>query len=63
MTQYKVVSRFQESKHEGHVYEVGDIYPVEGKKVTKARITELSTTENKYNQIFIAETSDEDDSN
>ncbi|QDP99427.1 termination factor Rho [Lysinibacillus fusiformis] len=60
---YKVVQRFKEVKHDGHIYEMGDYYPVEGKRATKARITELSTTENKYKQIFIAETSDEDDTN
>lgn len=52
---HKVVSRFKETKHDGHVYEVGDNYPVEGKKATKARLEELSTTKNKYNQIFIEE--------
>lgn len=52
---HKVVSRFKETKHDGHVYEVGDNYPVEGKKATKARLEELSTTKNKYQQIFIEE--------
>lgn len=52
---YKVVSRFKESKHDNHIYEVGDNYPVEGKKATKARLEELSTTKNKYQQIFIEE--------
>ncbi|XRD24058.1 termination factor Rho [Lysinibacillus fusiformis] len=52
---HKVVSRFKETKHDGHVYEVGDNYPVEGKKATKARLEELSTTKNKYNQVFIEE--------
>ncbi|MFJ5768143.1 termination factor Rho [Lysinibacillus sp. NPDC093210] len=60
---YKVVQRFKEVKHDGHIYEVGEQYPVEGKRATRARITELSTAENKYKQIFITETSDEDDSN
>lgn len=63
MKKYKVVQRFKEVKHDGHIYEVGEQYPVEGKRATRARITELSTTENKYKQIFITETSDEDDSN
>lgn len=52
---HKVISRFKEMKHDGHVYEVGDNYPVEGKKATKARLEELSTTKNKYNQVFIEE--------
>ncbi|MBL3731555.1 termination factor Rho [Lysinibacillus sp. HST-98] len=55
MAQHKVVRRFKELKHDGHIYEVGDNYPVEGKKATKARLEELSTTKNKYQQIFIEE--------
>ena len=52
---YKVVSRFKETKHDSHIYEVGNNYSVEGKKATKARLEELSTTKNKYQQIFIEE--------
>ena len=52
---YKAVQRFKEEEHDGHIYEVGDPYPVKGKKATKARLEELSTTKNKYQQIFIEE--------
>lgn len=52
---YKVVRRFKELKHDGHIYEVGDQYPKEGKKATKARLEELSTTKNKYQEIYIEE--------
>ncbi|MCM3291827.1 termination factor Rho [Paenibacillus sp. MER 180] len=52
---YKTVSRFKELKHDGHVYEVGDVYPKEGTKATKARLEELSTTKNKYQEVFIKE--------
>lgn len=52
---YKVVRRFKELKHDGHIYNVGDIYPKEGHKATKARLEELSTTKNKYGQIYIEE--------
>lgn len=55
MAEYKVVKLFEEKRHDGHVYKVGDPYPVEGKKATKARLEELSTTKNKYNQVFIEE--------
>ena len=59
---YKVVQRFREVKHGGHIYEVNDYYPVEGKRATKARIAQLTTTNNKENEIFIvAETSDDND--
>ncbi|KGR89040.1 hypothetical protein [Lysinibacillus odysseyi] len=60
MPEYKVVRRFKETKHDGHVYEVGDIYPAEGKKATKARLEELSTKKNKYEQIFIEEVAPKD---
>jgi hypothetical protein len=52
---YKVVRRFKELKHDGHIYNIGDIYPKEGYKATKARLEELSTTKNKYGQIYIEE--------
>lgn len=57
---YQVVSKFKEQKHDGHVYEVGDIYPKEGSKATKARLEELSTTKNKYNKPFIEEVEKDD---
>lgn len=50
---YKVVRRFKEIEHDGHIYEVDDNYPEEGYKTSKQRIVELSTTKNKCKQIFI----------
>ena len=59
---YKVIKRFREVKHDSHIYEVNDYYPVEGKRATKARIAQLTTTDNKENEIFIvAEMSDDND--
>lgn len=52
-TIFKVVRRFKELKHDGHIYDVGDTYPKEGHKASKHRLEELSTTKNKYKQIFI----------
>ena len=52
---YKVVNKFKELKHDGHIYEVGDTYPKEGSKATKGRLEELSTTKNKYKKIYIEE--------
>lgn len=52
---YKVVREFKEMKHDGHVYEVGDSYPKEGEKASKARLEELSTTKNKYKKVYIEE--------
>lgn len=50
---YKVVSTFRDLKQDGHIYHVGDAYPKEGTKATKARFEELSTTKNAHKQIFI----------
>lgn len=55
MDKYKVVREFKETKHDGHVYEVGDPYPKEGEKATKARLEELSTSKNKYKKVYIVE--------
>ncbi|MEK3995637.1 termination factor Rho [Psychrobacillus sp. FSL K6-2365] len=55
MMAHKVIVRFKENKHDGHIYKIGDEYPVKGKKATKTRIDELSTTDNSYKQIFIEE--------
>lgn len=55
MDKYKVVREFKETKHDGHVYEVGDSYPKEDAKATKARLEELSTTKNKYKKVYIEE--------
>lgn len=57
---HKVVRRFKELKHDGHIYEVGETYPKEGSKATKTRLEELSTTKNKYEQVFIEEVKDKE---
>lgn len=53
MEKYKVVREFKEKRHDDHVYVVGDPYPKEGEKTTKARLEELSTKKNKYKEIYI----------
>lgn len=55
MAEYKVVREFKETKHDDHIYKVGDSYPKEGEKATKARLEELSTTKNKYKKVYIEE--------
>lgn len=57
---YKVVNRFKENNHDGHTYEVGDVYPKEGAEATKARLKELSSTKNKYKKVFIEEVEKKD---
>lgn len=55
--EYKVINRFKDD--DGHIYEVGDVYPKEGKKITKKRIETLSTTKNKYKKVYIEKIDDE----
>lgn len=55
MAEYKVVRQFKETKHNDHIYNVGDAYPKTGEKATKARLEELSSTKNKYKKIYLQE--------
>lgn len=52
---YRVISPFRDLKNDEHHYAVGDVYPVEGYKPTKARIKELVEGKNPLNRVFIAE--------
>lgn len=53
MSQYKVINRFKEKQHDGHIYEMGDVYPVEGKKLVKARADFLTKTHAEYGVAFL----------
>lgn len=55
---YKVIRKFRDTKKVDHVYEVGDTYPIDGYKPTKARIKELTTTANKYGKVYLEEISE-----
>ena len=52
---YRVISPFRDLKNNEHLYDVRDIYPVEGYKPTKARIKELAEGKNPLNRVFIEE--------
>jgi len=52
---FKVVSDFRDAKNNNHLYKVGDEYPVDGHKPSKARVEELAKGKNKYNRVFIEE--------
>lgn len=52
---YRVISPFRDLKNDEHPYKVGDVYPVEGYKPTKARIKELVEGKNPLNRAFIEE--------
>ena len=53
MSQYKVINRFQEKNHDGHVYEIGDTYPAEGKKLVKTRADSLMKVHKDYGIAFL----------
>mgnify|MGYP001027100871 CR=1 FL=1 len=50
---YKVINRFIEKNHNGHVYEIRDIYPVDGKKLVKKRADELTQVHPQYKVAFL----------
>lgn len=50
---YKVINRFQEKEHDGHIYEVNKPYPAEGKKLVKARAEQLTKVHPVYGVAFL----------
>lgn len=44
---YKVVAYFEDLQDNGFAYNVGDEYPRKGREVTKGRIEELATAQNR----------------
>ncbi len=53
MDLYKTVNRFREEEHDNHVYEVGDPYPAEGKKLVKSRAEFLTKVHEEYKISFL----------
>lgn len=49
----KVIKRFIDLNDNNHVYNVGDEFPRQGKKVTEARISELLSSKNKQKKPLI----------
>ena len=52
---YKVVELFTDLQDNNYRYEVGSTFPRKGKRVTKKRLHELSTVNNKRKTILIKE--------
>lgn len=50
---YKVINRFKDK--DGHVYEVGDSYPAEGKRLVKTRAEFLTKVHPEYGVAFLEE--------
>ena len=62
MAKYEVIEQFQDQ--DGTVYEAKKAYPFPAnKKITAARLKELSGKNNKYGRPFIKEIKDEKDKN
>lgn len=57
---YRVISPFRDLKNDEHLYQEGDMYPVEGYKPTKARIKELAKGKNPLNRVFIVKDTTEE---
>lgn len=50
---YKVICPFTDLKDNGHVYNLGDVYPRDGAQPTKKRISELLGSDNKLHRPLI----------
>lgn len=49
---YEVVRSFIDRTN-GHLYKIGDVYPISGDKPTKGRIDELAKGKNEFGSVFI----------
>lgn len=52
---YKVIKDFTDEQSGGRVYRKDNVFPAEGLQVTDERLKELSTKENKRNEVLIEE--------
>jgi hypothetical protein len=50
---YKAIEYFEDLQDNSFAYDVGDKYPRKGLEVTKGRIEELATTQNRQNKPLI----------
>lgn len=51
---YKVIAKFADIQDDNYIYEVGETYPRKGLKVSKERLAELASVDNKARKILIA---------
>ena len=58
---YKVVKHFLDLQDDSHEYNVGDTFPRDGKEVSLARISELSTEQNRRKTVLIEEVKEEEE--
>ncbi|MBF0773282.1 Rho termination protein [Mammaliicoccus sciuri] len=50
---YKVINYFTDLQDDNHEYNVGDVFPRSGKRVSEERLTELSNTSNRQKKALI----------
>lgn len=55
---YKAITYFKDLQDDKYEYNVGDVFPREGKKVTKKRIAELASNKNRRGAPVIEEVAD-----
>lgn len=58
---YKVVKDFTDLQDNDYIYRAGDLFPREGVEVSEERIKELSTKNNKRNEVLIEKDTKKDD--
>lgn len=56
---YKVIYYFTDLHDNNHPYNVGDVFPREGHKVTEKRLAELAGKDNKQGKPLIAKVPEE----
>jgi hypothetical protein len=52
---YKVITDFIDTQQKGHLYKVGDSYPIKGYEVDKERVEFLMKKHDKYKVAFLEE--------
>ncbi|PTK69785.1 Rho termination factor N-terminal domain-containing protein [Staphylococcus haemolyticus] len=58
---YKVIKYFTDLQDNSHAYHVGDLFPRAGLDVSKERLTELSTDNNRQNKPLIERVQEQTD--
>ena len=49
----KVINRFKEKEHDGHIYEVNDSYPFGNFKADEKRVEFLTQNHPKYKKVYL----------
>ena len=58
---YIAIERFKDLNDNKYLYDVGDKFPRKGKRVSKARLAELSGNENRRGRAVIKEVEEEEE--